>query len=198
MSLHRAVVDVVPRALARDGGVERVMEVIVPLGLHPEAARADRSDEPWIVVRALGDEKAVTQVAHDFGQFGQERGGIAIDDLVHRIEPEPIDVEGGDPLPRVLHEIGAHLVGARVVEVDRRAPGGAVAVGEIRTEGGQDVAFGTEVVVDDIEDDIKAPEVAGIDKSLQPGRTAVRVLHCEGETPRRSPSCADPGIGPPA
>ena len=81
----------------------------------------------------------------------------------------------------VLQEVGADVVGAGAVEVDRRTPRRPVAVGEVRTEGAEHVALGTEVVVDDVEDDGEAPVVAGVDEALQPGRAAVGVLHGEGE-----------------
>src|ERR1700689_5239919 len=109
--------------------MQRMVEVVVPLCVHPDPARSDRSDDSRVVVGALRDEKAgppqaVPQVTDRLGQPGQEGPGGTIDDLVYGVEAETVDVVIGEPLPGVLREVGPDVIGARAVEVDRRAPRG--------------------------------------------------------------------------
>jgi len=41
---------------AGEGGVDRVVDVVVPLGAQPVAATITRGDQPGIVEVALGDQ----------------------------------------------------------------------------------------------------------------------------------------------
>ena len=53
------------------------------------------------------------------------------------------------------------------VEVDGVSPRRAVVIGEVRTEGGEVVPLGPEVVVDDIEQHREPGAVGGIDEGAQ-------------------------------
>ena len=64
---------------------------------------------------------------------------------VHGVEPQPVEMVIAQPHQRVAHDEGAHLVGARLVQVDGRAPGRRVDLGEVRPEGGEPVAGGVEL-----------------------------------------------------
>ena len=95
---------------------------------------------------------------------------------VHRVQPQPVEVVVAQPHQRVADEEVPHLVGAGLVQVDRRAPGGHVRVGEVRAELGQVVAD-ADVVVDDVEQDGQPAGVAGVHEPLQPVRAAVGLVH---------------------
>ena len=82
----------------------------------------------------------------------------------------------GGPPERALDEEPPHLVALRAVEVERGAPWSAVPVGEVRAEVTEDVAFGAEVVVHDVEHDGEVGAMAGIHESPQTVGTAVAVL----------------------
>ena len=109
----------------------------------------------------------------------EKRQGGDIGDGVNGIEAKPIDAELGDPVQRILDEEAADLVGMRAVEIQRRTPGGAVPVGEVRAELREVVAFGPEMVVNHVQHHGKAVPVAGVDQALEARRTAVRVLRGE-------------------
>ena len=95
---------------------------------------------------------------------------------VHGVEAEPVEVVVPQPHPGVIDDERAHLVGSRLVEVDRRAPRGQVRVGEVRPERGQPVAR-ADVVVDDVQVDGQAARVAGVHEALERVRPAVGLVH---------------------
>ncbi len=101
------------------------------------------------------------------GQFDQERSGAPVDELVDGVEAQRVDVEVLEPLARVGQEVRSHVVGERAVQVDRRTPGRAVAVGEVGSEPVEDIAFGPEVVVDDVQHDGEVASVALVHELLQ-------------------------------
>ena len=72
----------------------------------------------------------------------------------------------------------------RSVEVERLAPRGLVAVGEVRPELAEVVAVRAEVVVDDVEADAEPAGVAASTKRCSAVRAAVRLVHRRtGATP---------------
>src|SRR6185437_9072855 len=75
-----------------------------------------------------------------------------VDDRVHRIQPEPVEVILLEPVERVVQEEIAHGAPAGRLEVDRGTPGGRMPVGEeLRRVEVEEVALWPEVVVDDVE-----------------------------------------------
>ena len=68
------------------------------------------------------------------GELFQERPSRKVQDGVHRIQAQGIDMELGDPVEGVFDEEPAHLVAVRAVEVQRRPPGGAVGIGKVGAE----------------------------------------------------------------
>ena len=119
----------------------------------------------------------------------------AVDDLVHRIEPEAVDVVVGEPLAGVLHEVGADVVGVGAVEVDGRSPGRAVAHPSSRARrsrtrcprvrGGCRRRRGS-----------RRGRGRGTHRRIAAARPARRTSSARRRgTPRRSPSCAARGTG---
>jgi hypothetical protein len=102
--------------------------------------------------------------------------GPLVDQRVHGVEAQPVDVQVAQPHQGVVEDVAAHLVGVRAGEVDRAAPAGLAALGEDREELRQVVARGTQVVVDDVLDHREAALVAGVDEPLVGGRPAVGLL----------------------
>ncbi len=103
----------------------------------------------------------------------QEGGGAGVDDGVHGVEAEAVEVVVAEPHQGVVAEEPADLVAVRAVEVERVAPGGVVAVGEVGGELRQEVARRPHVVVHDVEDHAELVGVAGVDQPLQPFGPAV-------------------------
>ena len=94
-------------------------------------------------------------------------GGGRIDQRVHGIESEAVEVVVAQPHQRVVAEEPAHLVAAGAVEVDRVAPRRVVAVGEVRPKLAKVIPLWSEVVVDDVEDHGEPAGVTRVDKPLQ-------------------------------
>src|SRR5579884_2439754 len=81
-----------------------------------------------------------------------------------------------DPQANIVENEIAHRIGAMTIVVERRSPGCTITVGEVRTELTQIIAFGTEVVVDDIKEDRQTGGVTCVYEFLQAIGTAVGVL----------------------
>ena len=103
-------------------------------------------------------------------ELGETCGGDVVEDRVHRVEPQPVDVVVAHPQLGVLDRPLAH---AALRVVDRVAPERVVAVGEVRPERGDRLGAGADVVVDDVEDDAEALRVRRVDEPREAVRAAV-------------------------
>ena len=172
------------------------MEVVVPLGVQADTARVARCRRARVAQIRLGDEE---QRAPHLGgesvdrgrEFLQEGERPVVDQGVHGVEAQAVQPVVPQPGERAAEQEGADLVRAGGVEVDRRAPGRGVGVGEVGTEGGQVVAGRAEVVVDHVQHHAEAVRVGCVDKALQCLRSAVRLVH----GPQRHPLVA-PAVHP--
>ena len=125
--LQRSEVAVVALALARHRGVDCVVDVVIPLRGHAQAATVPRGDQAWIVAVALGDQRQ--RPAEFFCQrlgFGRQLledvHGRGVYQRVHGVEPQAVGVEVAHPSQRAVDDVAAHLVGVRIGDVDRLAP----------------------------------------------------------------------------
>src|SRR5579862_3069756 len=96
------------------------------------------------------------------------------------IETQRVHVKFVEPLQSIVNEIAADVIAFRTFEIQGVAPCGFVVAGEVRREIRGVIAFGAEVVVDDIKDDSDAGAVAGVYETLERFAAAVRILHGEG------------------
>ena len=91
-----------------------------------------------------------------------------VEDLLRRVEPQPVQVELVDPVAGVGDEELADRTGVGSVEVDGVAPFVLVAVGEVVVrERAQVVPDRAEVVVDDVEDHGDAAAVCHVDEPAE-------------------------------
>src|SRR5262249_34063684 len=124
-------------------------------------------------------------------ELKQKRLRRVIEDCVHRVDAERIDMAFANPIERVLDKIISHLVAVRAVEVQRRAPWRLVTLGEIApAEIPKVISFRSEVVVNDVENDGETVLVTSVDQALQAVRAAVRVLRSERLHPVVAPVAA--------
>ena len=86
---------------------------------------------------------------------------------MHRVEAQPVDPVVARPQLGVADRPLAH---AALRVVDRVAPGRVVRVGEVRAERADRLAAGTEVVVDDVENDAEPVAVRGVDEAREARR----------------------------
>ena len=137
-----------------------MVEVVIPLRVQAVPAGLRRGHEPGIVGVGLGDQHQIpvqpSRERPDLGgQLLQQVHSAAVLERVHRVEPQTVQMVVAQPHQRVRHDERPDLVGARLVQVDRGAPGRDVRIGEVRAEVGEPVA-GAHVVVDDVEQDSEA------------------------------------------
>ena len=141
-SAERAEVGVVAVALAGEHGVQGVVEVVAPLRRRARSRRPRGARTSARVVEvALGDQPQRPAELRPRGastssaSCSRKWRGRRVDDGVHGVEAQPVDVVVAQPHAARCRRRSARtssLPGA--VEVDRLAPRRAVAVGEVRAE----------------------------------------------------------------
>src|ERR1700691_4347842 len=94
-----------------------------------------------------------------------------------RIETQSVDVKVPHPHQRIVQEESPYLVRPCIFKVDGAAPWSVVGINQIWSELARVIARGAEVVVDDIEQDCQSHSMGRIDKSLEPIRASIRLMH---------------------
>src|SRR5437763_686873 len=158
-----------------------MMKVVVPLRIETEAESIGGRDDARIIEVTLGDAVDTTPeflAARAYGtrEVLQKRLRGVIDDRVHGIDAQCIDVKLVDPLQRTMDEEPSHMIALLAVEVERVSPRRLVSIGEVRTELRDVVSFRPEVVVDDVEDERKLARMARIGEMFESAHAAVRNL----------------------
>ena len=179
-----AVGGVVARVLPGDRSVDRVVDVVRPLTSQADAVHVARDGEHRVVGFALGDEQERAtemrgQVVDRHAELGEEGRRAVVDERVDGVETQPVDVMVSQPVARVVDEEPTHLCASLAVEVHRGTPRSAMGLGEVRTELGEIGAFGSEVVVDDVEHHREAASVRRVDESVEAFRAPVRMVGSE-------------------
>ena len=187
-----AEVAVVPVPFPRQERVERVVEVVAPLRVEAVPSFVPGRDDPRVVQVALRDQVnhpalLLPEVPHGPGELGEERGGAEVHDAVDRVEAQRVDVELPQPVEGVLLEKPPDLVAEGAVEVHGGSPRSAVPVAEVGAEVGEVIPLRPEMVVNHVQDDGQAAQVACVDQALQPFRPPVALLHREREDAVVSP-----------
>ena len=127
-AVERREVGVVAGGLAGERDVQRVVEVVAPLGGDAEPVRLARADHPRVVEVALGDQASAAGRGAPRARRPRRRApragdGAVVDERVHGVEPQPVDVEVAQPHQRVVDDVAAHLVGAGPSRLTDGAPG---------------------------------------------------------------------------
>ena len=107
-----------------------------------------------------------------------------VDERVHGIEPQRVNVVLPEPHGDVVEDVAAHR---GLVEVDGGAPGVRAGLVQVRAEPGQVVPARPEVVVDDVLHHGDTARVAGVDEALVRGGTAVALVDGVPEHPVVAP-----------
>ena len=151
------------------GDARRVVEVVVPQRIEPEL------EQVGFLRFVLADEEQLAlagRLACPARELADDVVRAGVEDRLDRVEPQAIEVELGDPVRRVLHDILAHR---GLVEREPVAPLAALGVPVQRRPLEHRVAGGAEVVVDDVEDHGEAERVRAVDEPPQVVRRAVVV-----------------------
>jgi hypothetical protein len=100
-----------------------------------------------------------------------------VDQRVHGVKPQPVEVVVHHPVERVVEEEAAHVLAVGTIEVDGITPRCLVSIGGVRAELVQMVPGGPEVVVHNVEQNADPPRVSRVDEPLQCLRPSVRLVH---------------------
>src|SRR5688572_2249897 len=105
--------------------------------------------------------------------------GGRIDQSVHRVQTQAIEVVIAQPHQCVVTEETPDFIASCVVEINGVTPRGVVPMREVRSEPIEIIAGWSEVVVDDIQNHREAVCMTCVDQSLQAIGTAVRMVRSE-------------------
>lgn len=160
------------------GDPQRVVHVVVPHGVAAPPVLVGSADDHRVVGGAFDGHQrspplAVRLRMHRRGEFGDEGDRRRIDDCVHRVEPQAVDVEVAHPPDGVLDEIPADTVAVLLRDIDGGPPGRRVGVGEVRAVPAEHVALGPEMVVHHVEDHSEPDTVRCVDEPGERFRTPV-------------------------
>ena len=178
-----AIVGVVRLAKSRQRDAGGVMEIVVVQPVQSAAAAIRWTQQLGLLGLVLGDDHdlAISGCrSSPLRQRGNDVFGRRIEDLLRRIQAEPVDVILANPVLDVGQHQLADRRGLRSIEVERLTPFVAVAVGEVLArKASQVVAIGPEVVVDHIEQDSKTMAVGLVHELPQIVRAAVQACRRE-------------------
>ena len=111
-----------------------MMDIVVPLRRIVKRLAVGATGEPSGLVLLILQDKmhmAVARLgAHAFGQLIQHMLRAVVDDRMHGVEPQPVQMELLDPIERVLDDELAHRLRVLAVVIDGVAPGRLMALGE--------------------------------------------------------------------
>ena len=102
-----------------------VMEVVVPDGVEAEPAFRARTDEFGILRLVLSDDYDIPVVRGGSGASGQLREDVLIgvvEDLLRRVETQPVEVEFANPVTSILANVFPDRRAVGSVEVQRPSP----------------------------------------------------------------------------
>src|SRR5262245_33622045 len=128
------------------------MKIVVPLRVETVAAQFLRANQTDVIQRAFSDDinaaiELGSLLVDGVAQFFEKIQGGMIEDGVHGIEAECVNVKIADPFHGVGYEEMPDLVAVRVVEIERGSPRRPITVREIGAELREVVSLRTNVVV---------------------------------------------------
>src|SRR5258706_955172 len=179
-----AVVLIVTIAFTGEQCAQTMVKIVIPDRIQTVAAELSRPNQAAIVIGAFGDQIRLAfetrkGLMHFAAQLVDESNRRMIENRMHGIEAQRIDVKFRDPIQSILNKEFSYLIAEGSVEVERRSPRRLVAIGEVRSEVGEIISFRTEMIVDHVENHREAAPVTGIDEPLHRLRSTVGVLHRE-------------------
>src|SRR5215831_12104138 len=157
--------------------MQGMVQIVVPLCRAAGNSAFCSSQIPRLIAVVLEDEMnvaVVNTVPDGLDDFADYIGLAAVKNRMDGIETQPVEMILLEPIERVLNKKVAHYAVTGSIEIDRGAPRCLVAFAEeIRSDRRQIIAFGAEMIVDDIEKDRQAARVACLNKLLQRVRRTV-------------------------
>ena len=143
-------------------------------------------DRPPVVDAYLRDDESTRiHIARAGGELRADVLRGVVENRVHRVEAESVDVVVANPLLCVLDRPLTHCP---LAVVDRVPPERRVPVREVRPERAQRLVARADVVVDDVEQHRETLRVRGVDEARETFGTAVRAVRCVRVEPVIAPA----------
>ena len=122
-----AIIAVVPAAVACKQRAQRMMKIVVPLGVERITTALAGAQQARVVIGAFGKQKHSPVETACFpsdggAQFLEKRHRRAVKNRVDCIEAQRIKVKINEPLKRVLNEVLSHVVAVGAIEVESGSP----------------------------------------------------------------------------
>src|SRR5712671_1402972 len=123
----RSEIGIIAGALRGQNSIQRVMEIVTPLRTQAVTTEFGSPHELRIVEVAFGDQYEAAAAflfeQRDFaGKLLEKMDRRQVNDCVHRIDPQSIEMIIAQPHERVVAEEAAHFVAATFVEINGVAP----------------------------------------------------------------------------
>src|SRR5262245_54113835 len=147
--LDRPEVLVIFRLLAGQQSVERVMKVVVPLGVTSVPSLLPRTNHPDIIQRTFKYQVHVSlqflsSAVDRLRQLCQERPGRLVEDGVHGVKAQRVEMKLSNPIERIFDEEAAHVITVRPVKVNGISPWSPIAVCKVVSKLSEVVSFGSQ------------------------------------------------------
>src|SRR6202158_4543630 len=181
------VVRIITVPSTSDQHVQRVVEVVVPLGgVRLRLAALGTLKVTRLVVVVFQDEVDVAirpdGTPDGLGQFCEDVGRGVVDDRVNRVQTQSVEMVFGQPVERVVDEEVPHDLTVEAIEVDAVPPGSRVPIGkELWRVRPEIISFRAKVVVDNIQQNHESGVMATLNQLFEIFGSAVGAIGSEGE-----------------
>src|SRR5216683_1768626 len=164
--------------------MERMVPIVRPGRVESISAYIAAANQTRVVGVRFGDQqhrpmKRRGQRIDLAGQLLEYVLWGLVNDRVHRVQAQAVDVVLANPHQRVVDDEATDLVAAGAVEIERGSPCGAVAIGEVRAELVQEIAQRACMVVHDVQNDSETRGVTLVDELFETRGTAVGMMGSE-------------------
>src|ERR1700733_9203727 len=148
------------------------MKIVAPLRVQAVPSARRKMKKARIVEIAFGDYAQLAlrlsrEILHILFELGEKMRGAEIENAVHGVQPQSIDVKLFQPIQSVLNEKCTHRFGLGTVEIHRLSPRSAIAPAEERSELAEIIPFRAEVVVDDVQNHRYTAHMSRIETPLK-------------------------------
>src|SRR5262245_26360083 len=147
--------------------MKSMVKIVVPLSIQLEPSGSSRAYETRVIERAFGNQidlpiEFPCPAMDSFREFLQERNRRLVKDCVDCIQTQSIKPKLRDPIKGIQYEETANLIAGGTIKIDGIPPRSVVSIGKIGTKASQVIAFRTQVVINNIQNDSQTVIMAGV------------------------------------
>src|ERR1035441_1722772 len=181
------IVRIITVPFTSDQHVQRVVDVVVPLGgVRLRLAALGPLKVTRLVVVVFQDKVDVAirldGAADGIGQFCEDVGCGVVDDRVNRVQTQSVELVFGQPVERVVDEEVPHDFAVGAIEVEAVSPGSRVPISkELWRVRPEIISFRAKVVVDNIQQNHQSAVMGTLNQLFEIFGSAVSAIRSEGE-----------------